>query len=144
MRLVDRNQKVITMPASSFKPSAVTLDKTHPRLCYSLWKTPTLAVSRPLTLSSRGPDVPWDTMSNSTWLSYLAGLLLDCMPDKTAGDKEQLWGWLARCWRQTGGRENPWQGRETVNITQGKKYQKNIRLNKQKQRLNTQPKWHDL
>lgn len=29
--------------------------------------------------------MPWDKMSNSTWLSYLAGLLLDHMPDRTAG-----------------------------------------------------------
>lgn len=29
--------------------------------------------------------MPCDTMSNSTWLSYLAGLLLDHMPDRTAG-----------------------------------------------------------
>lgn len=29
--------------------------------------------------------MPCNTMSNSTWLSYLARLLLDHMPDRTAG-----------------------------------------------------------
>ncbi|CAB1449326.1 unnamed protein product [Pleuronectes platessa] len=68
------------------------LDETHPTLCSPLWRSLTLAASRPLTLSHRGPDMPQDIMSNSTWLSYLAGLLLDNMPDRTsgAGDKEQL------------------------------------------------------
>lgn len=45
----------------------------------------TLAVSHPLALSHRGPNVPCNTMSNSTWPSYLARLLLDHMPDRTAG-----------------------------------------------------------
>lgn len=62
------------MPALSFDLSAVPLDKKLiQENCSALCgKTLTLAVSRPLTLSLRGPDVPRDTMSNSTWLSYLA------------------------------------------------------------------------
>ena len=68
----------ITMAALSFK--------THPR---RKKKTLTLAVSRPLTLSHQGPNMPPDTMSNSTWLSYLAGLLWDYMPDRTAGEEEE-------------------------------------------------------
>lgn len=63
------NNLYVTMSGLSFK----TLENTDQ------------TVSSPLALSHRGPDMPCDTMSNSTWLSYLAGLLLDHMPDRTAG-----------------------------------------------------------
>lgn len=45
-----------------------------------------LKVTLNLTLSHQGPNVPRNTMSNSTRLSYLAGLLPpDRRSDKTAG-----------------------------------------------------------
>lgn len=62
----------------------------------------TLAVSRPLTLSHRGPTCPgtqcqipqgWATWPSYYWSTCLTG---------PRGDKEQLWSWLATCWRQTG------------------------------------------
>lgn len=70
----------ITMAALSFK--------SHPRKKKKK-NTLTLAVSCPLTLSHQGPNMPPDIMSNSTWLSYLAGLLWDYMPDRTAGEEEE-------------------------------------------------------
>lgn len=102
-------------------------------------KTLTLAASRPLTLSHRGPDVPQDTMSNSTWLSYLAGLLLDHMPDRTAGDKEQLWGWLARCWRQTGGWGRSLTGTRDSQYHTGKRYEQYVVTTRWKQTDIEQP-----